>query len=184
MEKIRIGNDIGIRWEIYVRDGEDVAPYDLTGRTLKLYLSNMYQRLEHSEFSTDGNAVVFTFRGRDQRSLGRYRLTLVENDGVEGMHTVDECDAFELVRFSCFEGGNAESHVEIKRLTLASVMTMSGGGGGGGPVDSELNPDSPNAIANAAVTAAVTELSVRIENAIALSIPHDVNDDFNEDFAI
>lgn len=144
MEKIRIGNDIGIRWEIYVRDGEDVAPYDLTGRTLKLYLSNMYQRLEHSEFSTDGNAVVFTFRGRDQRSLGRYRLTLVENDGAEGMHTVDECDAFELVRFSCFEGGNAESHVEIKRLTLASVMTMSGGGGGGGA----SNPDGEDLTTN------------------------------------
>lgn len=183
MEKIRIGNDIVIRWEIYVRDGEDVAPYDLTGRTLKLYLSNMYQRLEHSEFSTDGNAVIFTYRGRNQRNIGKYQLTLVENEGGDGMHTVDECDAFELVRCSCLEGGGAESHVEIKRLTLASVMTMSGGGGGG-PVDSELDPDSPNAIANAAVTAAVNELSVRIENAIALSIPHDVNDDFNEDFAI
>lgn len=183
MEKIRIGNDIGIRWKIYVRDGEDVTPYDLTGRALKLYLSNMYQRREHSEFSTDGNAVVFTFRGRDQRNLGRYQLTLVENEGLDGMHTVDECDAFELVRCSCMEGGDAESHVEIEHLTLASVMTMSGDGGGG-PVDSELDPDSPNAIANAAVTAAVTELSDRIEDAIALSIPHDVNDDFNNDFAI
>lgn len=158
MEKIRIGNDIGIRWEIYVRDGEEVTPYDLTGKNLKLYLSSMYGRKEQPEFSTDGNAVVFTFGGRDQRHTGRYQLTMVENEGEEGMHTVDECDAFELVRCSCLEGGDAESHVELERLTLASVMTMSGGGGGAS--------------------------EEQLEDIIGLMLPHDVNDDFNNDFAI
>lgn len=158
MEKIRIGNDIVIRWEIYVRDGDVVTPYDLSGKNLKLYLSYMYQRREHSEFSTDGNAVMFTYRGRNQRHIGRYQLTLVENEGLDGMHTVDECDAFELVRCSCMEGGDAESHVEMQQLAFASVMSI--GGGGGGASEEEL------------------------EEVIGLMIPHDFNADFNSDFAI
>lgn len=157
MEKIRIGNDITIRWEILVKNGDELKPYDLTDKSLRIYLNNMFGRREQKDFSTDGNAVIFTFPGRSQRHTGKYQLTLVENEGLDGMHTVDECDAFELVRCSCMEGGDAESHVEIQQLAFASVMSI---GGGGGASEEEL------------------------EEVVGLMIPHDFNADFNSDFAI
>lgn len=193
MDKIRIGNDIGIRWAIYAGEGVEVSPYDLTGRNLSLYLINMFGKKRVESFSVEGHILSFTYRGKDQNQTGVYQLTLVENEGLNGMHTVDECDAFELVRCSCLEGKESEGRIETVRMEFRSVMTMAGAGGG--PVDTELDPSSPNAISNAAVSAAVAELkqSIKdsseglmdeIEDAIALSIPHDFNSDFNSDFAI
>lgn len=159
MEKIRIGNDIRIRWEIHViADDGSRTPYDLEGKNLKLYLSNRYNRSECKEFTTEGNAVAVTFPGRKQKHLGSYQITLVENEGQDGMHTVDECEAFRLVAYTCLEGGDEDSSVKITHLRLNSVMHM--GAETGGASREEL------------------------EALIGLSIPHDMNEDFIEDFAI
>lgn len=162
MEKIRIGNDIAIKWAIYAADmlaevqPETPTPYDLTGRDLSLYVEMGAIRTRIRDFEVNGNEVRFTFFGMYQTTEGVYRLTLVENEGMRGMHTVDyedafrldlpedveplgacECqeedlmkvfeqDGFELVDSSDLMGGQSEDNVEIVYLSLKSTMLLSG----------------------------------------------------------
>lgn len=159
MEKIRKGNDINILWEIYTGSDDNLRPYSLSGKSLILYLKNTFGKEEVKDFTISGNTIRMVFWGKDQQHCGRYTLTLVENDGQKGMHTVDECDAFELVSCSCQVGGDAESKVEVTTLELKGVIKYGGTSeGGGGSIDPET-----------------------IEGFIPLS--RDFSDDFNNDFA-
>lgn len=162
MEKIRIGNDIAIKWAIYAADmlaevqPETPTPYDLTGRDLSLYVEMGAIRTRIRDFEVNGNEVRFTFFGMYQTTEGVYRLTLVENEGMRGMHTVDyedafrldlpedvaplgvgeweeedlmkvfEQDGFELVDSSDLMGGQSEDNVEVVYLLLESTMLLSG----------------------------------------------------------
>jgi hypothetical protein len=102
MRKIRIGNTVDIRWEIFDGEGENKVPHDLTGKNLTIYLNSAFGMEKVEDFTTDGNMILFSFEGKDQRYAGIYRLTLIENDGEDNMHTIDDY-AFELVRCSCAE---------------------------------------------------------------------------------
>lgn len=183
MEKIRINNTFEVRWAIFTGKGVDVTPYDLTGKNLTLYLANTFGKIRIDDFAIDGHILTFTWQGKDQKRLGAYSMTLIENEGESGMRTVDECDAFELVRCSCMEGGASEGRVECTHLQFRSVMSV-GGSGSSGPVDTELNAESGNAIANSTVTAALNDIYDRIDYAEGLAVPHAMNEDFNSDFAI
>ena len=45
MERIRIGNDIELRWKIYTTDAEGVSSsYDLTGKSLEVSLFNAFSK--------------------------------------------------------------------------------------------------------------------------------------------
>lgn len=123
MEKIRIGNDIIVVWNIYT-DVDNEVPYDLSGRNLSLYMKTDFEKVKIESFVVEGNAVRFTYHGKDQHRPGKYTLTLVENEGLDGMLTVDECDAFELVRCSCDAGGDKESKIEIVTLDLSTKMAV------------------------------------------------------------
>lgn len=105
--RIRIGNDIPIRWTV-TRCGE---PEDFTGRTLKLLMRTAYSETEVTDFAVDGNVISWTFRGSEQKTTGGYTFTLIENAGLDDMNTVDACDALKLVPCSCSE--SCEEEVEI-----------------------------------------------------------------------
>ena len=105
--RIRIGNDIPIRWTV-TRCGE---PEDFTGRTLKILMRTAYSETEVSDFAVDGNVISWTFRGSEQKTTGGYTFTLIENAGLDDMNTVDACDALKLVPCSCSE--SCEEEVEI-----------------------------------------------------------------------
>lgn len=105
--KIRIGNDIPIRWTV-TRCGE---PEDFTGRTLRLLMRTAYSETEVADFSVDGNVISWTFRGSEQKATGSYTFTLIENAGRDDMNTVDACDALKLVPCTCAEG--CEKAVEV-----------------------------------------------------------------------
>lgn len=107
-----------MNWEVFIGDGEDIAPYDLTGKDLSVYLVNAFCRIKVENFTTNGNILMFTWEGKDQRYAGTYQLTLIENEGKEDMHTLDESDAFELVRCSCMEEEDNDDNVE--EVTLSS----------------------------------------------------------------
>lgn len=124
MEKIRIGNDIDILWSITAVSSGTEFPYDLSGRSLTLYLKNAFGKEEIKDYTIEGGSLRFRYYGKDQKKAGRYSLTLVENEGMEGMQTVDECDAFELVQCSCETGGEKESAIEIATLQLNTKMAV------------------------------------------------------------
>lgn len=107
-----------MNWEVFIGDGEDIAPYDLTGKDLSIYLVNAFCRIKVENFTTNGNILMFTWEGKDQRYAGTYQLTLIENEGKTDMRTLDECDAFELVRCSCME--DEEDGDSVEEVTLSS----------------------------------------------------------------
>ena len=174
MEKIRKGNDIEVQWAIYAGYGINEAPYDLTGRNLTLYLRNQFGRQEVYEYTIDKHIIRFMYWGKDQKQTGTYSIELVENEGREGMHTVDECDAFTLVNHSCQTGGDSEGRVECIHLQFRANMGISipNNGGGEAPsieVDNVLSETSENPVQNKVVTKAINDLKGAM-NALAESV--------------
>ena len=129
MERIRIGNDIELRWNIYTTDAEGVSsPYDLTGKTLEVSLFNAYADGEVPlDFTTQENEITATYRGKDQKVTGRYSIILRENNGADGMKTVDEHDAFELVCRTMDESRNDDGDVKCYSLSFQSTLSLGGG---------------------------------------------------------
>lgn len=159
MKRKRIGNDINIAWAIMTEDGK---PFDLSRGKVSLYLKNYVRKEEVKGFSIEGNVILWTFLGKNQKNLGNHSLELVINEDADGMITTDACDFVCLVPCSCKEGGEDDAGVKTETLNLTSVITL----GGGGPVDDELNPDSKNAISNRAVTKALESLDEEKQDSI------------------
>lgn len=160
MEYIRRGNDIEIKWAIYAGSGINEMPYDLTGKNLTLYLRTQYGKTEIKKFFVSNHVVYFTIWGKDQSKIGVYSLELVENEGLEGMHTVDECDAFKLVNHSCETGGESEGRVECVHLQFranigVSFPTI------GIDIDEALSLTSENPVQNKVLTLALQEENLR-----------------------
>ena len=97
MKRIRIGNDIPIRWRI-LRSGQ---PEDFFGKTLKVLMRSVKETVEVTDYEIDGNVISWTFFGKDQKSGGTYSFTLIENEGKPEMFTTDACNALLLVNCSC-----------------------------------------------------------------------------------
>lgn len=93
MKKIRIGNDVPIRWSIK----RELLPEVLTGKDVKVKLFDKNDRVQVFDWMVIGGRVVGTYFGKDQKTPGKYRLLLIENDGEDSMVTLDALDAFELV---------------------------------------------------------------------------------------
>ena len=139
MEKIRLGNDIEMRWSIFTRDGDNRVPYDLEGRSLTLSVVNRKGESE-IEFFAEGNIVKGVFRGRDQKTLGKHGVILRENNGKDGMRTVDACDAFELVACSCEEALGSPGTIQLFHLTFDTTI-----GAITGTIDPILNYEAEQA---------------------------------------
>ena len=139
MDKIRLGNDIEMRWSIFTRDGDNKVPYDLEGRALTLSVVNRKGESE-IEFFAEGNIVTGVFRGRDQKILGKHGVILRENNGGDGMRTVDACDAFELVACSCEEALGSPGTIQLFHLTFDTTI-----GAITGTIDPILNYEAEQA---------------------------------------
>lgn len=128
MERIRIGNDIELRWKIYTTDAEGVSsPYDLTGKALEVSLFNAFADGEVPlDFTTQENEITAIYRGKDQKVTGRYSIILRENNGADGMKTVDEHDAFELVCRTMDESRNDDGDVKCYHLSFQSTLSLGG----------------------------------------------------------
>lgn len=137
----RIGNDINVAWTI-LRKGE---PFNLEGLNTKLYLKDMYGRKAVSDFSVEGNVVLWRFKGADQKHTGKYSLELVINEGDLSMITTDSCNFVNLVFCDC-KGELVEDIAISSELGFVAII-----------VDSELNETSENAVANKAVVAGLAK---------------------------
>lgn len=137
MIKIRKGKDIIFRWAI-LTNGEALA---LSGRDLTLEIITPYGRRMNMEYETDGNALVFKFRGTKQTMLGVHGITLWENKGKEGQTAVDISNAFKLVRTTEEEsdmnntGGTTGDNTHVTSteyavyvgLSASQITTITGG---------------------------------------------------------
>ena len=99
MRKVRIGNDINVRWEVKT-DGQAVS---LEGKALKLFVRSAYRKEEITTFTVEGCVVSFTYAASMQRMTGA-RAVILE-DATEGAprRTVCADQAFTLVAHSCEE---------------------------------------------------------------------------------
>lgn len=116
MKKIRIGNDIVIKWRVTI-NGEEV---NLEGLDLSLYISTTYQPRRSIAFTVVGNEINATYKGAEQKVTGVYRLTLYRNEGENAQSILDACDAFELVSCSCLTVDAAFGGAEVE-LPIADL---------------------------------------------------------------
>lgn len=198
-QRIRIGKDFTIRWRIFASEDGALVPYDCTGKDLTLCLDSPYKRSKVEGFTVEGNLIEWTFKGKDQKSTGSYRLVLIENQGKDGMLTVDTCDAFELVAHSCEESFDLEAPatidadalsgvVETSAVELESSFTTGTVNIKGdifvapyiqGTVDTELSIESENPVANYVITAEIQKIQDDISTLTA-----DVNTEGSIDYKI
>lgn len=173
MEKIRRGNDIEIKWAIYAGSGINEVPFDLTGKHISLYFKNARGKIAVKSYSINKHIISFVFFGKDQLHSGVYSLELVVNEGMEGMHTVDECNAFRLVDHSC-QTSSTEGCVAVQLQFRANIGIIfpENGGGGSTPsieVDNVLSETSENPVQNKVVTKAINDLN-GVMNTLAESV--------------
>ena len=149
-----------MRWSIFTRDGDNKVPYDLEGRALTLSVVNRKGESE-IEFFAEGNIVTGVFRGRDQKILGKHGVILRENNGEDGMLTVDACDAFELVACSCEEALGSPGTIQLFHLTFDTTI-----GAITGTIDPILNYEAEQAEAERKANEIVRKANEeqRIEN--------------------
>lgn len=110
MEKIRIGNDIRIRWNVR-KNGQEA---DLEGKHIRLFMSHARGREEVKVFLTEGSAISWTFEGMSQNVLGRYTFTVdVRHHSGSRYLIQDKCNVFELVRTTDSEDENQDYNIEL-----------------------------------------------------------------------
>ena len=150
MKNIRIGNDIWFKWQILREEG--VETWD--GKDIKVTLRDSYGRECAVDWRKDeGGVISGVCRGRAQKRLGLYTLTLTENDGKDNMGCVDSVDAWRLVarqNASIVDEEERDGALGVEVVMLTSKVGI--GTGEGITIDTELNEQSNNAIANSAVT--------------------------------
>jgi hypothetical protein len=130
--KVRIGKDFTIRWALLTSEGE---PYAINADAAILRIYSPYGAKEAIGFIVSGNIIEWVFKGKDQKHLGDYTIELVENNGQDGMVSVDFVEAFTLVAHTNEESLNDEGAVEIQTIELTSQIALAPVTTGGGSYD-------------------------------------------------
>lgn len=115
MKIFRIGNNIEITWRI---NKETAAAISKNSNISLLDKDNNRQEFT---YVIDNNVVTGTFYGKDQTTLGAYRLCLIENYGMYNQAIVDYLNAFALAA----NLKNTTSVNDDEVLENAEVYTLS-----------------------------------------------------------
>jgi hypothetical protein len=132
MKRLRIGKDFGLSWKIKAKNVGENAPYTPSSDSV-LLLVTPYNKVKAEGATFDGDTVRWIFRGKDQKHLGVYGLELVENQGENGMITIDTCEAFELVAHSCEETGHDGESLIFDTLEFITDVELNALRGPQGP---------------------------------------------------
>ena len=116
MKRIRIGKDISMRWEITT----DSAAIPLEGRDLTVEIKSPIGIVSNIPYRVDGNSLIMTYYGAEQKRVGEYSITLWENKGKTGQNVVDAIKAFELVRTSQEEDDFVGGDLQIESVDLGT----------------------------------------------------------------
>lgn len=142
MKRLRIGKDFGLSWKIKAKKAGENAPYTPSSDSL-LLLVTPYNKVKAEGATFDGDTVRWIFRGKDQKHTGVYGLELVENQGKNGMITIDTCKGFELVEHTCEETGqDGESLIfdTLEFITDVELNALRGPEGPQGPQGPQGEP--------------------------------------------
>lgn len=147
MKRLRIGKDFGLSWKIKAKNVGENTPYTPSSDSL-LLLVTPYNKVKAEGATFDGDKVRWIFRGKDQKYPGVYGLELVENQGKNGMITIDTCEGFELVEHTCEETGHdGESLIfdTLEFITDVELNALRGPEGPQGPQgpQGERGPQGP-----------------------------------------
>ena len=116
MKRIRIGKDISMRWEI-TTDGVAIP---LDGRDLTVEIKSPTGIENNIPYRIDGNILIMTYYGYEQKRTGEYSITLWEKKGKLGQNVVDVIRAFELVRTSQEENDFVGGDLQIESVDLGT----------------------------------------------------------------
>lgn len=141
LTRLRIGKDFGLTWTIKAKNAGENAPYIPSSDSL-LLLVTPYNKVRAEGATFDGNTVRWIFRGKDQKHPGVYGLELVENQGENGMVTIDTCKAFELVEHTCEETGYDGESLIFDTLEFITDVELNALRGPQGP-QGERGPQGP-----------------------------------------
>lgn len=120
MKKIRKGKDININWQVRI-DGQsrELSAYDLS---LFLHHDAVALRMP-LDFETDGDTIISSVLGKDQKHTGVYRLTLWLNKGLPNQSVLDNSNAFCLVPRTEQEGGEDDTNLNTETLNLTGELS-------------------------------------------------------------
>ena len=157
-EKIRIGNDIDIRWSLVDGDGN---PYNMEGKDISIEIVvNDSKRVRIKQFTVSGNTLHFIYYGKDQKYLGSCDLKYIENDGKVEMVTFDTQAAFTMVPHSwlAVDADEQPERVYLEYTTVVSQLVDIGHGHI--DIDDHLDLESENPVQNKVITAAILTLEI------------------------
>lgn len=137
MKRIRINNDIEITWRIY-RNGN---AEDFADKAVAVKLLDSVGKVQPMDCDIVGNEVHILFEGRNQTRIGNYTLVLTENAGERGMVTIDETEAFSLVRHTSEEGGDDVVGIKTQYVEIVTNLEFGIGGGGTSDCGIEISED-------------------------------------------
>ena len=116
MKRIRIGKDISMRWEI-TTDGVAIP---LDGRDLTVEIKSPMGIENNIPYRVDGNILIMTYYGYEQKRTGEYSITLWEKKGKPGQNVVDVIRAFKLVETSQEEDDFVGGDLQIESVDLGT----------------------------------------------------------------
>ena len=114
MEKVRIGNDIQVKYTV-LRDGQPESFVGATNIVVEVK-NEAYAKIIPSTFSIVDNVVNVVLDAKDCVLCGKHRVTLSYNRGND--ITIDAL-AFELVQFTSLTGGTEIVGVEIVTVNIS-----------------------------------------------------------------
>ena len=125
MDKIRIGKDIRINWEITSTDESVILSKD----NLTLEMTVPSKCVAVLPFTFNNNVLSATFYGIDQKQLGNYWLTVWYKRNEVGQSALDKVLAFRLVKSTEEETHNDDS-IAYAEINLSGTLEINKGGGG------------------------------------------------------
>ena len=114
MEKVRIGNDIEVKYTV-LRDGQPETFVGATDITVNVK-NEAYGKIIPSTFSIVGNIVNIVLDAADCVLCGKHRVILSYKRGND--ITIDS-PAFELVQFTSLTGGTEIVGVELVTVNIS-----------------------------------------------------------------
>ena len=119
-EKIRIGKDIKLEWQIKVNE----QTQDLSQFRLRLEIKHPIGVRENLAFRVSNDKVIADFYGINHRHLGPHTLTLWRNYGEIGQTAVDSVDAFILVATTDEESPGVSGSLTSASVKLTGSMAV------------------------------------------------------------